>query len=242
MRKWLLAMTVFLALLVLGGVALAQSGCPLEARVSVDKPECLGRSIIDVVTGRVTGTACGDAAVTIRYTNTCYGPDRLVGAGRTTADGAFTIPLSETLGLGQMGCHAWIDVEVECACGPLRVREYFYVPKTTVPATIPVPLAGQTTIRGQWDYCYAGATVTVADQQGHVIGTGIIQPDGSFVVYLSRPLRSGELITVSSVCGPNILRQVIGPIPIPEAGTWLLLGAGLAGVAGYVGLRWRARK
>jgi hypothetical protein len=83
--------------------------------------------------------------------------------------------------------------------------------------------------------------VSVADQQGHVIGTGIIQPDGSFVVHLSRPLQAGETITVSG-CGLNAFRTVLGPIAIPEAGTWLLLGAGLAGVAGYVGLRWRARQ
>jgi hypothetical protein len=115
MRKWLLAMTVFLALLVLGGVALAQyaggyspyaqdyspatNGCPPEAKVGVDSPWCLYIPI-EVVTGRVTGTACGDAAVTIRHTSLCAGiNNRLVGAGRTTADGAFTVPLSETLQL-----------------------------------------------------------------------------------------------------------------------------------------------
>ncbi len=244
MRKWLLAMTVFLALSVLGGVALAQSGCPPEARVSVDKPLCPRdwELISRPVTGRVTGTACGDAAVTIRHTNICGGPnDRLVGAGRTTADGAFTIPLSETLHLGSMCGPAWIDVDIECACGPVRVREYISVRKTTDPATIPVPQAGQTTLRGQCDPCCEGA-ITVADQQGHVLGTGITQPDGSFVIYLSRPLRSGEVITVIGECGPNSFTYVLDPIPIPEAGTWLLLGAGLAGVAGYVGLRWRARQ
>jgi hypothetical protein len=108
MRKWLLALTVFLSLLVLGGVALAQyaqdygpatNGCPPEAKVGVDSPWCLYIPI-EVVTGRVTGTACGDAAVTIRHTSLCAGiNNRLVGAGRTTADGAFTVPLSETLQL-----------------------------------------------------------------------------------------------------------------------------------------------
>jgi hypothetical protein len=249
MRRWLLALTVFLALLVLGGVALAQyaqdyNGCPPEARVSVDKPLCLWQWWnTRAVTGRVTGTACGDAAVTIRHTSLCYGiNDRLVGAGRTTANGAFTIPLSETLRPGSYTCSAWIDVDVECACGPVRVREHVYTPRTTVPATIPVPLAGGTTLSGQWDCGCAGLTVTVKDAAGNVLGTGIIQSDGSFVVHLSRSLRSGEVITVISICGPNTLWEVLGPIAIPEAGTWLLLGAGLAGVAGYVGLRWRARQ
>jgi hypothetical protein len=113
---------------------------------------------------------------------------------------------------------------------------------TTVPATIPVPAPGSNVIRGQWDARCAGMTVTVTDAGGNVIGTGTIQPDGSFVIYLIRPLQSGETVTVTSVCGPNTLSVVIGPSPIPEAGTLLMFGTGLAGLAGYAGLRWRARK
>jgi hypothetical protein len=113
---------------------------------------------------------------------------------------------------------------------------------TTVPPVIPVPAPGSNVIRGQWDSQCAGQTVTVTDSGGNVIGVGIIQPDGSFVIYLTRPLIAGETVTVSAPCGPNSLSQVLGPVPIPEAGTLLMLGAGLAGMAGYVGLRLRARK
>jgi hypothetical protein len=113
---------------------------------------------------------------------------------------------------------------------------------TTVPATIPVPAPGSNVVRGQWDSRCAGLEVIVKDAAGNILGTGIIQPDGSFVVYLSRPLVAGERITIIGECGPNSFTEVLGPIPIPEAGTLLMLGAGLAGVAGYVGLRRRARK
>ncbi|PKO23489.1 MAG: hypothetical protein CVU38_03820 [Chloroflexi bacterium HGW-Chloroflexi-1] len=113
---------------------------------------------------------------------------------------------------------------------------------TTVPPVIRPPYPGDTVITGTWDPQCAGNVVTVTDANGIVLGTGIIQPDGSFVVNLNRPLVTGESVTVSSPCGPNPLLTVLGPVPIPEAGTLLMLGAGLAGLAGYAGLRWRARK
>ena len=250
MHKWMLVTAVFLGLLALSGVALAQSGCPPEARVIVDGPLCSGTQ---AVTGRVAGTACGDAAVTIRHTATCDGiDDLLVGAGRTTANGDFTVPLSETLYSGHLGCSdesAWINVDVECPCGPLEVREDIPVSfKTGIPPAIPVPQAGATIITGQWAPSCEGLSFTVTDQDGNVIGTGVVQADGSFVIQLLRPLETDEVVfitvvgtAVSDICRfctvPKDFTYQLGPVSIPESSTLLLLACGLAGLAGVVKAR-----
>ena len=86
----------------------------------------------------------------------------------------------------------------------------------------------------------AGVTVQALDEDGNVLGSGIVEADGSFSITLTRPVESGERLRVVGSClGRDCDVPFPYPVPIPEPATLFLLGSGLAGLAGYVRLRSR---
>jgi len=107
-------------------------------------------------------------------------------------------------------------------------------PKFLAPVVFtPQPRDGDDVIRGvTFDLCQDAQLYVLLGplSDAEVIGTTTIAKDGTFVVYLDRPLQSGETITLFSKCRPDIwicLPYETPPPIIPEPTTLLLVGGGL---------------
>ncbi|MBC8255465.1 MAG: PEP-CTERM sorting domain-containing protein [Ardenticatenia bacterium] len=79
---------------------------------------------------------------------------------------------------------------------------------TPVPPVIPALQLGDTAIEGVWDDRCAGVTITAKDAEGNVLGTGVIQADGSFTIDLDDPLTCGP-VYLTGQCGPNALAHTL---------------------------------
>lgn len=114
-------------------------------------------------------------------------------------------------------------------------------PFLAVPPTIYNARIGVTILAGQLEPACANLTVYLyqgAGLSGPILGSSTVNPNGTFRVNLSRPLRGGEFVTLYAECGSRDpiqcwVIQVRGEPPtIPEPTTLLLLGSGLAALAG----------
>ncbi|WDY57213.1 BapA/Bap/LapF family large adhesin [Pseudomonas sp. PSKL.D1] len=112
------------------------------------------------------------------------------------ASGAFGIPLSPPLVDGEQ-----LQVTATDAAGNASTAGNVTAPDLgAVDNTPPQPAsdlaisADGNTVSGRGE---AGATVTVLNDQGQVLGTGTVQPDGSFTLQLNAPVVDGSSLQVT---------------------------------------------
>ncbi|QXT35501.1 BapA prefix-like domain-containing protein [Sphingomonas sanguinis] len=133
----------------------------------------------------VRGT--GEAGATIRVTD---GAGNVIGTGTVAADGTFTIPVNPPQTNGQP-----VTVVQSDAAGNVSPPATTAAPDITPPATPTATITGDgRTISGTGE---PGATVTVRDAAGQVLGTAVVGAQGGYTLTLTTPQANGGTLTVT---------------------------------------------
>jgi len=169
----------------------------------------------------LTGSGEAGATVTVRDAN-----GNVLGSTVVGADGTFTVPLSPAQTNGQNLSVGQTDAAGN-ASPPVPVTAIDITPPAS-PTNLAVGADG-TTLTGSGE---AGATVTVRDANGNVLGSAVVGADGTFTVPLSTPQTNGQTLSVGQTdAAGNASAQVPvtaitdGDTTAPAAPTNLAVGA-----------------
>ncbi len=174
-----------------GTIAVTQSDAAgnVSAPTSVAAPDITAPSAPVANVGAdgsvVTGTGEPGATVTVRD-----GSGTTIGSGVIGADGSFAVPVAPAQANG-----GTVAVTQTDAAGNVSPATAAAAPDITAPAApTAIVSANGSAVSGIGE---AGATVTVADAGGGVIGTAVVASDGSYTVALTPARANGEALTAS---------------------------------------------
>ncbi len=174
-----------------GTIAVTQSDAAgnVSAPTSVAAPDITAPSAPVANVGAdgsvVTGTGEPGATVTVRD-----GSGTTIGSGVVGADGSFAVPVAPAQANG-----GTVAVTQTDAAGNVSPATAAAAPDITAPAApTAIVSANGSAVSGIGE---AGATVTVADAGGGVIGTAVVASDGSYTVALTPARANGEALTAS---------------------------------------------
>ncbi|WP_347093053.1 BapA/Bap/LapF family large adhesin [Sphingomonas parapaucimobilis] len=144
---------------------------------------------LDGTGANATGSGEVGAIVTLRDAS-----GTVIGTGQVGADGGFSVPLNPAQANG-----GTVSATLTDAAGNVSTPTSVAAPDITPPAPpVAVLDATGTIVSGQGE---VGATVTVRDAGGGVLGTGIVGPQGSYTVTLSAPQLDAQVLSVTQADG-----------------------------------------
>ncbi len=166
----------------------------------------------------VSGT--GEAGATLTVRNLA---GTVVGSTTVLGDGSYSVTLTIAQTNGEV-----LSVGQADAAGNASANVPLIAPDITAPVGLTATVNGTGTIvSGAGE---AGATVTVRDPLGNVIGTATVAANGSYSVVLTTPQANGELLQVQQVDGaanPSIQVPALAPdITVPLGLTATVNGTG----------------
>ncbi|MBE8719109.1 hypothetical protein C4F51_18175 [Cellvibrio sp. KB43] len=186
--------------------------------IEVELPDPATNLVVSPDGSSVSGT--GEAGATVTITD----PDgNEIGSGTVQPDGSFTVAIAppqingETLTVVLGNANG--DSDPATVLAPVINDD---VPDIAINLLVS---ADGTSLTGNGE---AGAAITITDPDGNEIGTGTVQPDGSFTVSLTPPQTDGETLTVvlSNANGDSGPATVVAPVvndEVPEAAINLLV-------------------
>jgi hypothetical protein len=185
---------------------------PSDIAVSIDGTQLSGR-------GQVGST------VTVRDAN-----GNVLGSAVVAADGTFSLQLSSPQNNGET-----LQISASDAAGNTSAPLSYVTPDTQGPTAVSdlaLDAQGQT-LTGKGEL---GASVTVRDPAGNIIGTGTVDADGNFTVPLSAPQTDAQqlqVIQTDADGNPSAPVNVIAPdLTTPVAVTDVSISANGAVVSG----------
>ncbi|MDP9520651.1 BapA/Bap/LapF family large adhesin [Pseudomonas putida] len=173
----------------------------------------------------LVGTAEGGARVEVKDAL-----GNLIGSAIAGPDGSFSLTLDPPQANGEA-----LSITVTDAAGNTSVPLSYTAPDITAPAIVTDVVAGDGSLavsgRGE-----PGATVQVRDTQGVVLGSGIVAPNGTFVVDLEAPLAAGEnIVLVQTDAAGNTSAGVsvtVTDTPLPESPSGVVVAGDGSSVSG----------
>lgn len=171
-----------------------------------DGPATPGKLALSADGTHLTGSATPGTTVEVRDAS-----GAVIGSAIVAQDGSFDVTLNPAQVSGQV-----LDVVAVDGSGESSVT----VPLPTTDATAPVAASelnvsnNGLTLSGRGE---AGATVSVTDGQGHVLGTAVVSSTGSFAVSLSAAQTSGQALSVvlTDAAGNH---SASAPVQAPDPG------------------------
>ncbi|MFK3818209.1 BapA/Bap/LapF family large adhesin [Pseudomonas sp. NPDC089407] len=178
---------------------------------------------------RLTGR--GEAGTTVNIRDAA---GNIIGSGTVAADGSFDVALNPPQANGEQ-----LEVTLTDGAGNVSAPGTVTAPDIDTPDTTApeqptdLALANGVTLSGRGE---PGATVQVRDAAGNLIGSGVVNADGSFSLTLAPAQANGEHLDIRQVDAAgnsSIPLEFTAPdITPPDAVTNILVGPGGAALSG----------